>query len=421
MIYSLYHTLKGEIMNNNKAVNINTGIYLAKTSTGIAILSMFPVVVLHNYLISLGVSYHDIGLIGTINSIVSSAVMFLFSGMADSCGKLSGLKKRLVIMLIGMSANNMAMLGLKIFFPNTAPYTAYIVLLISGILYTSFSNAHGILDMVVIVRAGLTGNNVGRIIGMSGIFAGVVSILCSTVVNYFSASTVHDMYIWLPMISNAAIILTVILTLSFRRAVPDVETNTKHESPFKAYKGVIKLAQFKAFLAPGILRGMQYGVVYFVNSIGITRMDNDPTLIGYLAIALTIGDTLGCTMLTALQKKIGTGNIYLLANIISAAGLIGTAFAPSVLTYTIATFIVFLGQGIINYSFPIAVYEKVPSEWIGRFSSARLLLYTLSSALFMYVFGAVMEPVGYEILCAVACAALIIGGICFKNACKREY
>lgn len=78
--------------------------------------------------------------------------------------------------------------------------------------------------------------------------------------------------------------------------------------------------------------------------------------------------------------------------------------------YAAVYFLLLIGETLIDYCYPLGIYEVVPMEALGRFSAVRLLLYMVALMLSVYLFGILID-MGFTVLvfCIGAITALYSG------------
>lgn len=80
-----------------------------------------------------------------------------------------------------------------------------------------------------------------------------------------------------------------------------------------------------------------------------------------------------------------------MGGIIACGAMLFLAVNRQPFLYAAAYFILLTGESLIDQCYPLGMYEVVPLEVLGRFSAARLLIYTFTSMISTYVCGFLIE------------------------------
>ena len=105
---------------------------------------------------------------------------------------------------------------------------------------------------------------------------------------------------------------------------------------------------------------------------------------GSLPIALTAANFLGCLLITYVHPRLGSGKMYGIGASFAAVGFLIALVSRQSTVFLAGYFVLYLGQALIDFCFPLGIYDMVEAEKVGQFSAARSLLYTVAVAVFVY-------------------------------------
>lgn len=151
------------------------------------------------------------------------------------------------------------------------------------------------------------------------------------------------------------------------------------------------MRSFQYLSSSNISRGVQAGVVYYIISIGLTRFPNQANMASMLSGCVACAPFLSYLLLTILCRRKKACSLYFMGGIIACGAMLFLAVNRQPFLYAAAYFILLTGESLIDQCYPLGMYEVVPLEVLGRFSAARLLIYTFTSMISTYVCGFLIE------------------------------
>ncbi len=400
----------------------NAFTYLSHTFVRSIGTSMLPVTVLQSYMLGLGLGYDKLALYNTAGTVTVALMLFLLPGLADSVRRFSSFVRALFSILMLAAVTPLTLLVVRVCFPDLPANAVFWLLLAAYVVTAGIGNAlTSTFDPKALVRLGLSGSGVVRLLGLVSLLSYAASVVSSFVVSFFTSSKTLDAYVWLSVLSTAVIAIGTSFVLLYRPGPQDSPTSAPRQlSPLRVCQHIFPMRQFRLLMAPNILRAIGDSVHAFIVPIGLVKFADDPAAVGLFTIASSVGGAFGGLFLTLLQKKSDVSKLYLVA-----ATTIGVVLVVSCLTGSLALYTLAVGlasAGFLLYgSLPAAVtYKYVPADVIGSFTALRLFVLNLFSSAFGYLIGVVLEvDIPYLSLCIAALAAYVASGVLFRTACRK--
>ena len=371
--------------------------------------SLFPLTVLQNFLLNKGLHYDDLALYSTLGTVATALVLFLLPGLADAVKRFSSFRRMLVLITAMLATTPLTLLLIRLFAPDMPGNTVFLL-----ILYSTF-------DPKAMVRLGLNGPNITRLIGLTSLLSYIATILSSLIIPFFTDSDTRDPYVWLPALSVGGILLTASLMFLYRPGSEDVTTPArKHVSPLHVCRQIFPLSQFRLLMTPNILRAVGDSVRAFLTPIGLVTFAHEPSAVGLFTIAGSVGGTLGCLLLVVLQKRVNLGRLYLLSTTTIGVVLVTSCFIGSLPLYVLAVGLSSCGFMLYGSLPGIVTYQYVPADVIGSFSALRLFVLNLFNSAFGYAIGVILDwNVPFLPLSIAALVTYFASGVLFQRACRK--
>lgn len=178
------------------------------------------------------------------------------------------------------------------------------------------------------------------------------------------------------------------------------------------------MREFRLLLMPNIFRGVADSIWGFMIPIGLLKFEADPLAVAVFTVAIPLGNGLGNVVLTAMKKQPNPGRTYQLTTAVTGAVLILSCFVDNLYVFAglyAVTCICFLLYGNMPMLFS---YRYVPSGVLGCYTSLRLFILNLFSAIIGYITGVVLElDIPFLVLSIVAFVMYLISGVLFRRCC----
>ena len=241
----------------------------------------------------------------------------------------------------------------------------------------------------------------GMISGALGIF---ITFLMNTLVEHFDYLAVTCSFFVL-----GAVLYIVSATFCFRFKLhkPHFANESQQEVSFKE---LFKLPVFYKLVPAHILRGIGNGIITLVVVIGTDVGILDTKTAVTAAFLYSVATVVGYFVYTFTEDKLGANGLLFLSGALTAVS------APFCVCFgNLYLFFVFYAiNNICNIVYgmavPVIVTKIVPFEMMGKYTSARMLLFTFGSALPGFFMGGLLKLVGGTL-------TLLIGGIFLLSSC----
>jgi len=355
------------IKNNNVNYIIHQAVYSAATL-------LITNAIIQAFLLECGVSESTVTAYLSIVQVVQVAVIFIFSALIDKIKKIVPLYSYSMLFQIIL----FAVLVFFCIFPNT-PINVKLVFIFSfGIL----NNMIQAVFNVVALKASyffLDMNKIGTITGNAGTVCGIVGVAFSTVL---SALTVcFDYYKTMLVFFLAGIAMVVYsFVLTTRLKTHDPELPKKDQQPKKS----LNLFTYKPFyllVIPNILRGFNAGILITAMTIGYSLSITDKNSGAILTLVLQIAQIIGCFIYSKIASPAKDSKNTLLSSILLLIAMPCMLLGHNIIIFYLMYFFSNIFISFINYAIPCVVIKIVDFEYIGQYSSWRMLFHTAGIAL----------------------------------------
>ena len=334
--------------------------------------------VVHNQLLERGFSIYQLGLVGIIENVSNILCLLLFNGFADSFRSFRSYRRAIV--------------GMMMYLPVKAILIYLLFFHLSEVSDRVFVILYLFLAGFILMRAMPDDSTVMRQTGISGIIAGVAGILGGM-------AKMQDQFALILAVATAVGLGAVLFTMGIQE-VRAITAIISREKPWTSIKNVVQMSIFRKLLPSNLVRGVQGGVAYYIISIGLTRFseqENMSTLLSGCAAGAPFLSFVLITLLSRRKKAGAAGALYFLGGIIACGGMLLLAVLRNSYLYAAVYFLLLIGETLIDYCYPLGIYEVVPMEALGRFSAVRLLLYMVALMLSVYLFGILID-MGFTVL-----------------------
>jgi hypothetical protein len=400
--------------------------------------ALTSVALVQKLVISLGFSNDFIGLYGAVGSITSALTIFSLISVSDKIKNFISLRK-----LTAFSYTGYILIPLGIIFISLNTFLPSVVISVILICLVVFQNIiiaiYSIMDIRFISYT-LKTSAVGGYYGISGFAGGILSLFIAGFINViFSESQYTEnnttyysdkFYVTMSAVFITGIIIYILsmyLYFGINKIVTgsndaDEAANDKPEQKITflaEIKKVIDTYYFKSLITSNILRGISTGIAYFITSVGLLRFSGSETVTSYIIAITAAGVITGNLIITLIHKRINTGRLYFIGCLLFGSGLVISGFANNEIFYIISCFIFYTGSTIVDTGFPMGVYEVVPKENLGAYSSIRLLIHSGTASLSTIVCGRLLDFIPSFCIFAVAMIFQISGGYLFYKNIKK--
>lgn len=237
------------------------------------------------------------------------------------------------------------------------------------------------------------GENTAR----AGVAVGILGTVFSAGMSYFTAKYDYNAAMLVFFIIGIALLtFAFIITLSIKPIEP-IE-KTKKEKPIN----IFRYKPFYMLIIPNLLRGFCSGILLVSMTIGHREGITDNSSSAVLTTLLQLATLIACFIYSVIAKFGKEGKILLFAGIALGVTMPVMFVSSSKLLFYVMYFLANFSNVFIDYCVPVSVVKIVEYEYIGQYSSYRMLLHTLGIALSSAVVMNMVESLGATLTAVIA-------------------
>lgn len=363
------------------------------------------------YLTKSGVSAGGLGIYGSAGNIAALVTYALAVGISP---KKAGFRSQYLVSALLMAALPLSLI-LSAFLPSAVLIlaTAGWVLFSATVAYRSTCEQSMIPYLFEREKTGTVTGNAGFI---GGLIAIVVTTVSSGIINKIGFPHGYS------LIFAISLLFCLLIFFAATRFNIASDKNGTAKEKIKYLEIFKKLFTKKYFhlLLPHFFRGLSTGGMYFFMMISLRNTDlseGQITLSMAVFVAATAVGNLGFVFL---QRRINSGTITLGANIIVSAMLILTAFNRSPALFFVIYFVYIVFNSISQVAIPFGIIGSTVNEDLPVISAMRMLIMSGTSAIFIFLFGWLLNFIAPIWIMAAAAFFFLVCGIQFKRMFTDE-
>ena len=388
-------------MNNNRKYFIQSTSYSTANM-------MIAGSVIQGFMLESGIAENAVALYLSLVQILQVSVILVVSLVID---KIRNVIRAFAWSMVLQSILFLSLIFLCIF--QNVPLTSkYILVFASGILTNVFLAVFNVLTYKVPYHI-IDMSNYAQLTGLIGVVVGIGCIAVSAAMSFFTAHfPYYPTMLGFFIFGTAMLFVSFLLTLSYIPVEQSLPKAKKEESK-KEKKNLFRYRPFTLLIIPNLLRGFCAGILIVAMTIGHIEGITNPASGAVLTLLLQIGNVLSCLVYAVLAKQISNSSMIL----ISSLALLG--FMPAMLVkhslflfygmYFFANFFL----NVINNAVPVAVTKFVDYEYVGQYSSWRMLLHTAGIALSNALVTPILGAIGGTSTLLVAAICQLLSGIAY--------
>ncbi len=258
--------------------------------------------------------------------------------------------------------------------------------------------------------------NYAKITGTLGVIVGLSGIVVSAIMSFMTYRMDYNAAMLCFFIFGVICMLT---SFSLSMRFTPVKPKTHHSHGEVKKVSLLKYKPFYLLILPNITRGFCLGILSVSMTIGFSMGITDKSSGAVLTLILQIAAVISCLIFTFIAKRNNDGLIILVSTVMLAismpAMLIGKSLSVFYVMYFFANFFI----SFINNTVPVAITKVVDYEYIGQYSSWRMLLHTFGVALSNAVVTPLMSAVGGMGLIFIAVACQLFSGVAYFIFLKK--
>lgn len=359
-----------------------------------------------------GFDIQQIGLLSSVVGLASSFGLIAFMGLADRIRR----RVQVYVMLISLSAlAPLLTIGLA-YIPRTAfPLSAFFVaLILQGVIQSLVLSVPIMLDYPIWARAISPGVR-GKLFGITTVAYGILGIG----IGWLSANVLKNVsypggYAWC-FLAGAVMILLRATAYSRNRELPElaVDGASRSASPIEAIVRVLKLKEFQWLAGPHVVRGLAMSVVGLTLPLAMSKLGLPEHIPGFAASVSTAAVVLGGATVGLVADRLGPAITTLLADLLYALGMATVVIHPNPYLFLGLYLVMQFGRNIEDNSVPLGCIQTVPTEHLGAFSAARLMVLTGSGAVGSALFGYLLANYSHTLVFGLAAVMKLLTGVWF--------
>lgn len=364
------------------------------------------------FLTRTGFDIQEIGLLASMAGFASSFGLVAFMGLADRIQR----RVRTYALLVALTAlAPLLTVGLA-YIPRVAfPLSALLVaLIVVGVFQSLTLSVPIMLDYPIWARSISTGVR-GKLFGITTAAYGFLGIG----IGWLSANVLKNVtyptgYAWC-FLAGAVMIALRAGAYSRTRELPELAVNGASRSafPLTAIIDVLKLKEFQWLAGPHVVRGLAMAVVGLTLPMGLEKLGLPEHIPGFAASVSTAAVVLGGATVGLVADRLGPAITTLLADILYALGMATVIMNPNPWVFLGLYFVMQFGRNIEDNSVPLGCIQTVPTEHLGAFSAARLMVLTGSGAAGAALFGFLLKNYNVTLVFGLAAVMKLLTGVWF--------
>lgn len=348
-------------LSNSKNYAVHTTLYTAACT-------LITNSIIQGFLLENGMEEQTVMLYLSSVQAIQVCVMFLFSLVVDRLKNIMKLYSLTVLMQITM------FVALTVFclFPGISSALGTLLIFSAGILTNidqallnilTFKAPYYYLDMA----------KIGNIQGFTGMLCGISGAVISGLLIFFTARFDYNSTMLVFFVMGIILIVTAFLVMNFIQSKEPVFPEKK-ETKIKV--NLFKYKPFYILILPNLLRGFNSGIFVLTMTIGFTLGITDKSSSATLSLIMQAAYIIGNYVFSRLSAPKNNVRIAFFSSV-ALIFFMPVMMGGNLILFYAMYFISSLCISFVDASIPCVVVELVDFEFMGQFSSYRMLLHTL--------------------------------------------
>jgi len=352
------------------------------------------------YMLDLGMSVQQIGLYGTLGNVGALASYTLFSFFKPRNGNYM---TPMFIMALGIT-----ILPVLLALMSFAPQLAVILLLASAV--HSFAQGFRASCDYCVVPTIMERSHYGNLSGKCGMIgSGLAALVSAVSASILSGADAMSGYMAIFLAAAASLIISATAIRFYKPTVPTGNTGKKAKG-----KGSLFSKRSAWILLPHLLRGIASGGFYYFVVVSMQRVTLAASGSSLIVTIGVVGAMIGCLAFMFLEKRMQTGLITLIGNLIAGLCAVLTAFNTSPVMFFVLYFGYMMFNNVAAYAIPAGVVYSVPAEELPFISSMRMLMMSGGTMVCIQLFSALMTVWPAWTVMVIAAAVYAAAGVIFR-------
>ncbi len=395
-------------------MNNNVKYILQSTFNAVAIL-LSSGAIAQAFMLYLGISENQISVYSSLIQFAQVSAMLVFAFVGD---KFSAVLK--VTFPFAVALPSLFLFFLIASSPLTPTIDSkYIVILVGSIIVNLALGSYNVLCYkfpYFIINM----SDFGSLTALSGIFSSVASISVTSLLSYLTSVFDYLLVISIAFIVGAILWLLGAIFIKLYKELPQPQHDERKKDV--SLISFIKQPIFYKLLPAHILRGIANGIFMLVAVIGAFDGVLDSQTIIVLSLITSVSSMIGNLLYSILERKIKPDKLIILSAVLFALSVFGLGFFRDLWLYLTLFFIANASNIVLGICVPVIIVDRVDYEYIGKYTSWRMLLFTGASALPGLFLGAMLESVSSLLPLAICAITMIVACVLYsviKNTNKK--
>ena len=354
------------------------------------------------YLLRLGVTEGNISVYGYAAQIAAMVAYALFSGVSISK---PGVWKRIMGLAFAMGVLPAALL-----LAGQAQGLAALGVAVVGVVVYSFSDAYKASGSYAIMPYLFRREQYARVSGLSGMFGGAAAALISLTASVMLRGGAS--YAPLFSVSLVLMLTSALLYARMRPAIPKPSA-TEEKTGGRQVLAKINTPAFRKIMLPHFFRGIATAAMYYFVLTGHRNVPLNDAQSTFLITASVLTNMTGCFVFIRAVHRIRSGVLVVIAYSVCAAGMLTVPWVRTVGAFFALYIIYMIALVITQYSIPYGVLRSTKNEDLALISASRMFIHNVAAALFIFLFGIIMNRVSPVLVMACGAAAGLAAGVLY--------
>lgn len=365
--------------------------------------------VIQAFLLENGISETKVALYLSVIQIVQVGGMLALSVVIDRVKKVLSLCAFSTVFQLIIYA---ALIFLCVF-RNFSVNTKYLLIFIASIIANIFQSIYNVVSYKLPYHA-IKISRFGFLTGLLGVFTGIVCSAVTAVMTYFTKRFDYNTVMLVFFVTGAlSFVVAFFSTISIEDIKPQIPSQQKTKVNLFKYK------PFTSLIIPNLLRGFCTGILSVSMTVGFSLGITDKSSGATLTLLLQVSVVVSCIIYTWLARKNIDGWIVAVSSVLLFATM-PLMFLGSLTMFYVVFFIANFFINFVNNAVPVAITKFVDYEYIGAYSSWRMLIHTLGIALSNSLLTPLLSLVGATALFVIAGSMQLVSGISYFICLKKN-
>ncbi|MGI6634861.1 MAG: MFS transporter [Christensenellales bacterium] len=279
-----------------------------------------------------------------------------------------------------------------------------------GVVVYSFSDAYKASGSYAIMPYLFRREQYARVSGLSGMFGDAAAALISLTASVMLRGGAS--YAPLFSVSLVLMLTSALLYARMRPAIPKPSA-TEEKTGGRQVLVKINTPAYRKIMLPHFFRGIATAAMYYFVLTGHRNVPLNDAQSTFLITASVLTNMTGCFVFIRAVRRIRSGVLVVIAYSVCAAGMLTVPWVRTVGAFFALYIIYMIALVITQYSIPYGVLRSTKNEDLALISASRMFIHNVAAALFIFLFGIIMNRVSPVLVMACGAAAGLAAGVLY--------